>query len=126
MTTQINRSSIKGLILLALFTVLILNSCKAKAQSHREVLDLQIAEKVKAWEDSMLRLNPAKNPTYLGGEISLAVPQYKLNSNISHLSGMKAGFMGVNLGGVLANQLGKLKANAGMYYSNSSVPYTID
>jgi hypothetical protein len=120
-------NGIKGLIILTMFIVLSLKSCMLRAQSttSREVLDRKIYLKVQAWEDSVKNLKPHKAPVYLGGELSLAFPQSDLKSKISQLNGLRMSYIGTNLGGVLANDIGKLKANVGMYYSEPSVPYTM-
>jgi hypothetical protein len=72
------------------------------------------------------RQEPSKYPVYRGFEIALGFPTYTLQSNIPQLDHLQATFIGSTLGGVLANQVGKVKANIGVYYSGSSVPYTID
>lgn len=123
---RIKENSIKGLLLFSLFSALSLKSCSVSAQSSRDARDLQIYEKVQSWKDSVRKLNPRKRPIYLGGEVSLAFPQYDLKSNIAQLNGLHVNYIGTNLGGVLANPITKLKANVGMYYSGSSVPYTMN
>lgn len=67
-----------------------------------------------------------KNRTYYGYGLSLSIPQQVLSSNIQQLNGLKVTFVGFNAGGMIANNYGKLKANIGMYYSGSSVPYEMD
>lgn len=127
MTTLIliRNNSIKGLILFCLFTIMILNSCMVNAQSSREILDRIIYNKVNTWNDSVRKLSPRKFPRYFGGELSISVPQYILKSDVAALAGMHVSFIGTNLGGVMATTIAKLKANAGMYYSNPSVPCNI-
>lgn len=66
------------------------------------------------------------NYTYYGFGLSLSVPTQTLKSNIPQLNGLKVNFIGSNIGGMIANKHGKLKANFGTYYSGSSVPYEID
>src|SRR5260221_2398627 len=72
------------------------------------------------------RQGPPKFPVYRGFEITLGFPTYTLQSSIPQLNRLEATFIGSTLGGVVANQHGKVKANLGMYYSGSSVPYTIN
>jgi hypothetical protein len=123
---RIQDNSIKGLILFSLFVALSLKSLIVGAQSSRDILDGVISKKVKAWHDSVRKLRSKKSPTYLGGELSLSFPQYNLKSQIAELAGLHVSYIGTNLGGMVGSPIGKLKANVGMYYSNPSVPYTID
>jgi hypothetical protein len=124
---RMRENGIKGMIILAMFIVLSLKSCMLRAQSSsRELIDRKIYLRVQAWEDSMKNLKPHKKSVYLGGELSLAFPQSNLKSKISQLNGLRMSYIGTNLGGVLANAIGKIKANVGMYYSEPSVPYTMN
>ena len=109
-----------------LFTVLTLKSCIVRAQSSHSASDVSISIRVKAWEDSVKKLKPKKTTVYLGGEISLAFPQYSLKSRIGALQGLRVNYIGTNLGGVMGNAIGKLKANVGLYYSEPSVPYAME
>jgi hypothetical protein len=127
MTTQRLRDNrFKGAALTSLFIVLSFKSCIVSAQSSREALDKIYNEEVKAKEDSIKKLNPRKFPRFIGGELSLTHTQYLLKSRISELSAMPVGLLGTNLGGLWGNSMGKIKADAGMYYSDTNVPYTID
>jgi hypothetical protein len=118
--------TIKGLILFCLFTIMGIKSCTLHAQASREQLDELISKKVKAWDDSVRKLKPKNRPLYLGCELSLACPQYILKSRIPALDGLHTQYLGTNLGGVASSAAGKLKATVGMYYSEPSVPYTMD
>ena len=113
------------LMLFILFTVLSIKSCAVHAQSSRNSHDDLISKSVKAWDDNVRRLKP-RTPVYLGAEISLAFPQYSLKSRIAALDGLRVNYIGTNLGGVIGNAVGKLKANVGLYYSEPSVPYTME
>ena len=101
MKPSIKTKSIRGIMFVLLVTLIATKSCIVNAQSSHSY-------------------------TYYGYGISLSVPQHELSSNIAELNGLKVNFLGVNLGGMIANKYGKLKANIGSYYSGSSVPYEID
>src|SRR5207237_9475966 len=118
--------SFKGLMLFSLFIVISLKSCAVNAQSSRSSYDEPISKKVKAWDDSVTKTKPKRTPVFLGAEISTAFPQYTLKSMIPALDGLRVNYIGTNLGGLVANSIGKLKANVGLYYSGPSVPYTIE
>ncbi|MBS1506546.1 MAG: hypothetical protein JSS79_07870 [Bacteroidetes bacterium] len=123
---RMNENGIKGMIILAMFIVLSLKSCMLRAQSFsREAIDRKIYQRVRAWEDSVKKAKPHQKPVYLGGELSLAFPQSDLKSKISQLNGLRMSYIGTNLAGVMGNAIGKLKAQAGLYYSEPSVPYTM-
>lgn len=124
-THRLNDNSFKGVIIICLFIILSLKSMISNAQSSRDAQDKAIYQKVKVLDDSIRKLNPRKFPVYIGGELSLSVPQYSLKSNISALAGMPVNFLGTNVAGVIGNPAGKIKASVGMYYSGSSVPYEI-
>jgi len=109
-----------------LFAILTLKSCIVNAQSSLGPLDNLISKKAKAWDDSVKKLKPKKTTIYLGGEMSLAFAQYSLKSRISALEGLHVNYIGTNLGGVVGNSIGKIKANVGLYYSEPSVPYTME
>jgi len=125
-THRLRDNSFKGVIISSLFIILSFKSCTVSAQSSREALDKILYKKVKTLEDSIKKLNPRKFPIYFGGELSLTHTQYELKSKLPQLSNLPVAFLGTNLGGVLGNPMGKVKANAGLYYSDDSVPYTID
>ena len=101
MKQSIKRKSIRGIMLVLLIILVAAKSCIVKAQS-------------------------VYNYTYYGFGLSLSAPKQELRSNISQLNGLKVSFMGYNVGGMLANKHGKLKANFGSYYSGSSMPYEVD
>ncbi len=121
---EIKANQIKGkgsayLILLLALTILVRTA--AVGQSHEP----RVNNRYKS--DSMHTIQgPPKYPVYRGFEITLGFPTYTLQSSIPQLNRLEATFIGSTLGGVLANHLGKIKANVGMYYSGSSVPYTIN
>ncbi len=89
---------------------------------------LEDGDKLRAPYDSLAATfqRPRKYPVYRGFEIALGFPSYTLQSSIPQLNHLQTTFIGSTLGGVFANQIGKVKANVGMFYSGSSVPYTID
>ena len=123
MKAQLKPNSFKGLILLSLFSIV---SLKVSAQSHREIVDNEIVANMIAYQDSIGKLKTKKFPVYVGGELSLSVPQYTLKSDIPALAGLRVNFLGTNIGGVISNPMGKIKANAGLYYSGNSVPHEMD
>jgi len=125
-TTRLKYNSVKGLMLFCLFAIMSLKSCMVSAQSSRKQLDELISRKAKAWDDSIKGLKLKKQPLYMGAELSMAVPQYILKSRVAALDGLRVNYLGTNIGGVIGNPIGKLKANVGMYYSEPSVPYTME
>jgi hypothetical protein len=125
-THRFKDNSFKGVVISGLFIVLSFKSCFVSAQSSREVLDKITYQKVTALEDSIKKSHPKKFPTYVGGELSLTHYQYALKSKIGELSNLPVSFLGTNVGAVWGNPVGKSKASAGMYYSDASVPYTIE
>jgi hypothetical protein len=118
-------NGVKGLMLFSLFAILSMKSCLVNGQSSRLLLDEQIRSKVQAFDDSARKLEPRKYPVYRGAEIAMAFPEYVLKSKIANLDGLKMRYIGTNLGGTLANPIGKIKANVGLYYSDASVPYSM-
>lgn len=63
---------------------------------------------------------------YLGYELALSRPMYTLKSDLGELNHLRVGSVGAIVGGVLANKIGKLKGNAGLYYSDATLPYSFD
>src|SRR5258706_8022104 len=108
---RVKDNSIKALILFCLFAALTLKSWIAGAQTSRVSLDRTISKKAKAWDYSVIKLSLKRSPTYLGGELSLSFPQYNLKSRIVELAGLHVSYIGTNLGGIVGNPIGKLKAN---------------
>lgn len=125
MKTQNKISEISQALLLSALLIKI-SSLSVAAQSSRQALDDSIIQKVNYWKDSVSTGKRRKNPLYIGGGIALAFPQYTLKSRIEALNGLKVSYIGTAIGGVVANQVVKLKANVGLYYSNPSVPYNFE
>ena len=125
-TIRLRHNGLKGLMLFSLFTVMSIKSCIVNAQSTPNSRDQSVSKKIKAWDDSIRRTKPKRTSTFLGAEISLAFPQHTLKSKIAALDGLRVNYIGTNLGGVVGNSIGKLKANVGLYYSEPSVPYTME
>lgn len=132
---------IKGLIIVVLFIVLLLTSFNSQAQtktpgSNRAKEDKSRA--ARATSDSLFAiqkylvkerydsLRGATKSLYLGIEGSLGYTFNTLNSDIPKLNKLQLSYIGGTVGGVMANQRGKLKANVGLYYSDASTPYTFD
>lgn len=109
---------------LSLVSLMVLGN--AVAQPSRRALDSLYAKKAQQWDDSVGKLRAAHNPIYLGGSLSLTVPQYVLKSSIAAINGMNVSYIGSNVGGVVANKIGKLKADVGLFYSNPSVPFNME
>jgi hypothetical protein len=118
-------NGVKGLMLLILLIVLATKSSTLTAQSTRIVREDTIASNPYNLEDSVLRLLPAPK-LYKGLELSMGFPNYLLKSNIAQLNGLHVNYIGTNVGTVLANPFGKVKANIGAYWSEPSVPYTMN
>jgi len=123
-TDRFSDNDLKGAVLFCLFIVLSLRSC-LDGQSSRDALHEIFLNKAKAREDSVKKLNSRKFSNYLGGEPSITHPQYLLKSKVSQLSNVPVRFLGTNLGGILGNTMGKVKANVGKYYPDSSVDTTL-
>ena len=120
------QNSTMTLMVLMLITVLSMKSCTVSAQSSRSSFDDSISKKVKVWDDSVRKLKHQRTPVSVGGEMSMAFPQYTLKSKIGAIDGLHVNYIGTNLGGVVGNPIGKLKANVGLYYSEPSVPYSME
>lgn len=101
MKQSIKNKSIRGIMLGLLIIMVGAKSCIVRAQS-------------------------ANHYTYYGYGLSLSVPQQQISSNIPQINGLKVTFIGCNVGGMIANTVGKLKVNMGIFYSGSSSPYEID
>jgi hypothetical protein len=119
---RFNQAVREVIILIILFTLV---AVAANAQPQQLTADEILYYKVQGISDS-IRAVHSGNSHYSGYSISVAFPQYQINSRISQLDGLAVSFSGGNVGGVFANQRGKIKANVGLYYSNANVPYTID
>jgi len=66
------------------------------------------------------------HPIYMGYEIALGIPHYLLRSDLYQIDGMGIGSFGISAGGVLANPYAKVRATAGLFYSNANLPYSFD
>jgi len=120
---QLLDTSVKGSILLLVLSV---NAFVVSAQSFTGMPGDLIREKAKAISDSVRELTSKKCPVYMGAELAFSYPQYLLKSRIAELKQLPVSFIGMNLGGIIGNQIGKVKTNVGMYRSNPAVPYEID
>jgi hypothetical protein len=100
-----------------------IQSCLAQANHEH---DQVIHSKVVSWEDSLSRLKPRNRPVYLGFDVSMGAPQYRIASNIDVLNDLHVSYFGGMAGGVIANPIGKIKSGIGIYYSGENVPYTFD
>jgi len=127
MTTKrrLEENSIKGLMMVILFLFLSLKSCVVKGQT----LPPSIKEYGYTTDRFQLTDSASKKkdkPLCLGYELALGRPIYTLKSNLSELNHFRVSNLGVTAGGVAANKFGKLKVNAGLYYSDASLPYSFD
>jgi len=123
--SRIKDNSVKGLMLFGLFTVMSIKSCTVNAQVFRGANESLTHKEKKVHHEILRKLKVKMYEKYFGGELSLATPRYKLQSNIAALDGLPVSYLGTNLGVVAGNSIGKLKMNVGLYYSDSSVPYTL-
>ncbi len=125
---RLEDNSIKGLIIVILFLFLSLKSCLVKGQTKTSPnQEPGYAEDRYLLADSA-GSNSEKNdkPLYLGYELALGRPGYTLKSDLTELNHLRVNNLGVIVGGVVANKYGKLKGNAGLYYSDASLPYSFD
>lgn len=122
---RLAENSIKGWLIVILFLFLSLKSCMAKGQRLPTGL-----RKYGYARDLFQPTDSATNRTnkrlYLGYELALGAPVYTLKSDLAQLNHLRVSNLGLIVGGMAANKFGKLKVNAGLYYSDSSVPYSFD
>lgn len=76
-------------------------------------------------EQDLLNSRPL-NPIYVGYHLGLGATVVKMHSDLAALNGLRVPFLGVNVGGVVSNSMGKLRTYAGWYYPDSSVPQDFD
>lgn len=120
-----NNNSINVAILLSLLSMFSFQMRAFAAQS-REAIDMEIYERVQAWEDSVGRANPRKHPRYLGFDVQFAAHVSQLSSKLDKMNGSRMTYTGGSVGGMLANDLTKVKANVGFYYSLPNMPHTVE
>jgi hypothetical protein len=123
--SRLEGNSIKGWLIVILFLFLSLKSCVVKGQA----LPSGIKEYGYTADPYLLTDSVSKKtdkPLYLGYELALGRPIYTLKSNLSELNHLPVSNLGVTAGGIAANKFGKLKVNAGLYYSDASLPYSFD
>jgi hypothetical protein len=75
-------------------------------------------------EHSLGGLKPRTRPVYLGCDVSIGAPRYRINSTIEALHNSSVNYFGGIVSGVLANPIGKIKGGIGLYYSGDNVPHT--
>lgn len=125
---RLEENSIKGCLFVILFLFLSLKSCGVNGQtipaSIKESGD--VANRYLLVDSIYNKSGETDRPLYMGYEVGLGYNSYTLESDIPQLNNLSVSFFGGTAGGVLGNQLGKLKANVGLYYSDDSVPYTFD
>lgn len=125
---RLEENSIKGCLFVILFLVLSLKSCAVNGQT----LPANIKEygygtdRYLSADSSCNNSGETDKPLYLGYEVSVGNNSNTLKSDIPQLNNLRVSYFGGTAGGVLANQLGKVKANVGLYYSEASTPYTFD
>lgn len=125
-TEGIPFSTIKGLTHLILIVMASLGPCMAIAQSSRSPFEGKSDTRVRLWDDGKQKIRTRKTPVYVGAGVSLSYTQSTLESRIDRLNKLPLNFLGTNVEGMLGTPIGKVKANAGIFYSGASVPYTID
>jgi hypothetical protein len=96
---RLTDNALKGIFIVVLFFSLLLHSCQADAQ---------------------------KQPRYVGYEVSMSLPSYRVISNIPQISNMYVSYFGMQVGGIMAIPQVKLKATAGLHYSSANLPYSFD
>ncbi len=107
-------------LILLVFIGTIMQNDLANAQTQPVVDTTKDANKDK------INFARPQNPVYIGYEIAVGVPVLYLKSNIRNLQGLCVPFIGGKIGSVISNEKGKLKGYAGLYYSDSSVPFDFD
>jgi|GEM_PF-1180557 len=131
---------IKGLIIVVLFIVLLLTSLNSQAQTRTAGSERPRTENARTARTTSAPLaNPeyqsiehadslrrATRLLYVGIEGNFGYTSHTLHSDIPQLNKLRVSYIGGTIGGVLASERGKLKANAGPYYSEGSVPYTFN
>ncbi|MGE0590244.1 MAG: hypothetical protein AB7O48_16815 [Cyclobacteriaceae bacterium] len=122
---RLEENSIKGLLIVILFLFLSLKSCVAMGQTMA-FPDQEYGYTEDRYLLSDSTIEKTGNPLYLGYELALGRPIYTLKSDLTELNQLRVSNLGVIVGGVVANKFGKLKANAGLFYSDASLPYSFD
>ena len=128
--SKIEQRIVVGIIKIALVfvmsTVLAILPCMSQSKPERNEMDNSVRTRIISWEDSLSRLKSRTRPVYVGLEVSMGAPRYRINSNIEDLHNLSVNYFGGMVGGVLANPIGKIKSGIGIYYSGDNVPYTFD
>lgn len=122
---RLEENSIKGWLIVIFFLFLSLKSCVVKGVAmtfHNQEYGYAPDRYMPADSAS----EKTGTPLYLGYELALGRPIYTLKSDLSELNHLRVSNLGVIVGGVVANKFGKLKGNAGLYYSDASLPYSFD
>lgn len=122
---RLQANSIKGWLIVILFLFLSLKSCVIRGQA----LTLDNQEQGYTASGHVPADSTGEkgaNPVYLGYELGVGTATYTLKSDLTQLNNLRVGNLGFIVGGVVANEFGKLKGNAGFYYSDASVPYSFD
>lgn len=119
---RLEENSIKGWLIVILFLFLSLKSCGQSKTSYGRENGYEASGYTLA--DSVIE--KTDKPLYLGYELALGTPVYTLKSDLTELNNLRVSNLGVIVGGVAANKFGKLKVNAGLYYSDASLPYSFD
>ena len=121
---ELEGNSIKGWLIIILFLFLSLKSFVVKGKT------MAFPNQEYGHADRYLLTDTARaktdKPLYLGYELALGTPVYTLKSDLVQLNDLHVSNLGIIVGGVAANKFGKLKFNAGLYYSNASLPYSFD
>jgi hypothetical protein len=123
---RIVADTIKIAIAFVMTAILTSQPCMSQSNRERNEMDNSVRTRIVSWEDSLSRLKPRTRPVYVGFDVSMGAPRYRISSNIEALNNLSVNCFGGMVGGVLANPIGKIKGGIGFYYSGDNVPYTFD
>lgn len=115
---------IKLLNLVFLTAIVCLSFVDVNSQERRVLTD-KTYQIIKAWKGGERKLNPNNYPSYFGIDISAGVPQFIFESDIQQLNKVNASFFGPALGVMWATPVVKMRAQAGIFLNDSSVPHTM-
>lgn len=101
-TTRNNIGKTKGIFILVLFVMVMINTLSSQAQHQK------------------------KQSYYRGFDVSFGTKNSMISSNISQINEMSLWTEGGSAGVITGNSILRAKLDVGFYYSSASVAYTID
>ena len=122
---RLEENSIKGWLIVILFLLLSLKWCVVKGETmtfHHQEYGYGADWYLMA-DSTSEKIN---RPIYLGFELAIGAPVYTLKSDLTALNHLRVSNLGASAGGIVANKFGKLRVNAGLYYSDATIPYSFD